>query len=188
MNRWAASAHGGVGKWWPCWRRSRKEGEGEVKGRRKERGGRKKVERIQPCTCNFPHLLHISFFARDSGESGRGVCRHAGREGTWWKHLRRGLGETWAPISLPSPTHQLRPHPAHFLLWPWSLAPRSFFIHINVEVSSHGAGLVCASTYCSLIYFLSFFFPLPFLGSSVACVDLRAEREREILWRAVEVY
>lgn len=155
MDRWAASAHGGVGEWWPCWRRSRegKEGKGgrrrsqgeeEGAGREEEEGGEDSALHVQ-----FPSSAAY-FFARDSG----GVCRQAGTRagrGTCWKHLRRGLGETWAPISLPSPTHQLRAHPAYFLVWPWSLAPRSFFIHINVEVSSHGAGVVCASSYCSLI-------------------------------------
>ena len=117
-------------------------GGGEVKGREGEEGAAREEEggEDSACTCNFPHLLHPSLGSRGRGGGGVVVCRQAGR-GTWWKHLRRGLGETWAPISLPSPTHQLRVHPAHFLVWPWSLASRSFFIHINVEVSSHTAGV-----------------------------------------------
>ena len=77
-----------------------------------------KVERIQ---------LRI----RESGES-------AGKQGNLLEAFEAGIGRDLGAHLAPF-THP--PISGHFFIWPWSLAPRSSFIHINVEVSSHGAGV-----------------------------------------------
>ena len=110
---------------------------------RKERGGRKRVgERILSLHVQFPSSA--ASFTRESGRRRRTSRLRAGRLGELAGSIRGG---DWERPGRPSryrhPTHPVitGPSPAHFPVWPWSLAPCSFFIHINVEVSSYRVGV-----------------------------------------------